>query len=535
MKKHETLFHSSFPSSPFFSSSFFPFSFESLESNRISFTLSANQQCRDLPGQPDSEDGRECVSTCAIVEGLCIPCNETEYYSVSTHACVVCSDGSEPDSLKTGCTPCAAGSAGTQGVCEVCPAGLTPNGAATFCEYCPPNSVGSLGFCTPCASGQHPSDDQTLCERCPLGWAGTNGFCDPCAPGSVPDDDGYTCLACDDISVSIDAQCVRCEQWFEPNKLNRSGCEPCPFRYISQSEGICQACPPNQVSNLFRNECLDPEGTAFFFDLPYDSIENMEELKRNITLMITTTDLGPSGTNHVAEYEFRELVIHRSSYGFTYTVAYSGPFAHSFMELGLLDKVFNLEFQGQVWPALLQPTQSLQSNGEDLIRASIAAGASSGSSGIRSGASNSPRKGTVAAVFLVVFFVFALVMWASMRRYKDYQDGDFKFAPSSLNGSGFYSQQTPEVKAAVDAATTVITTHVHTSTATTSMNTRNVIQITNLDAIPTNSMFVKSKNLPPDAELHQQQQQQSFDGFEFEIPIVIMDDAADFDCQDSEI
>ena len=79
-------------------------------------------------------------------------CNIIEFYEGNPFragGCVTCENGKRVNQDKTGCEPCPAGTAGTNGTCTQCENGYYTKGLT----------------------------EQMTCVPCEIGWAGTNGTC----------------------------------------------------------------------------------------------------------------------------------------------------------------------------------------------------------------------------------------------------------------------------------------------------------------------------------------------------------------------
>jgi hypothetical protein len=145
-----------------------------------------------------------CVSgfeKCTVADGCAGGCREcpSGWRSDPGEACEQCRDGQQPNTKRSTCVGCPAGTAGTGGTCSACGAGKEANFNSTACVQCPAgkrrDDTAGMLVCDACPAGAQPTESQRFCTLCTLGHrsdpAETGGLCSPCERGTQPTGDSF--------------------------------------------------------------------------------------------------------------------------------------------------------------------------------------------------------------------------------------------------------------------------------------------------------------------------------------------------------
>ena len=193
--------------------------------------------------------------TCHCPQTACDDCSSlgANLFSRGGVRCEKCPPGQQPNSDRTACESCDAGSYSSDGACEPCEAIMdvadnpfVAGSGATRCTRCSP---GRGPF--PLASTQLVNADsnpvivlnRTECADCADGFHSSDGVCRPCAAGSQATSAGTSCVLCDEVNPATfspnGTTCRRCPHGEQPVAAG-SGCEPCPGDTLSNAlGGLC--------------------------------------------------------------------------------------------------------------------------------------------------------------------------------------------------------------------------------------------------------------------------------------------------------
>ncbi|GMI08230.1 hypothetical protein TrVE_jg10446 [Triparma verrucosa] len=212
-------------------------------------------------GKYASSDSNKCMACPSSYYSVgatssCSKCDVNKYSNDPSGArsCQLCVAGKIVNSEQTGCDDCPAGFFSKSGdiTCSACEAGkyiaAAGGSACVFCNSGKYSTEGSAG-CKGCESGQVSNEFRSGCIQCDSGYYAELGassctICDggtKCEPGS--------------------SKAIRCNAGrYAPAA---SGvCLECKIDQFTKSSGqsTCQQCPPDQMGNADRTDCVCKEG-----------------------------------------------------------------------------------------------------------------------------------------------------------------------------------------------------------------------------------------------------------------------------------
>ena len=228
-------------------------------------------------------------------------CYSNEIFKSTEAICESCSAGTEPNSDKTECVPCAAGYYSTSNsVCMQCIPGTYSEIGSQRCTLCAEGynaSEYASTFCTECKEPFIADKHHQYCTLCPnrtkyVGYKTKVLPCEYCGKNQISVENNTKCKPCLDTERVINNECVpRCtdsikENCFEYNctkneYLLKGDCEPCPSKAVCV-DGIKTDCETLKNSICVDNKIIECRS---FIDEPNNDYTECEISKTFITVI----------------------------------------------------------------------------------------------------------------------------------------------------------------------------------------------------------------------------------------------------------
>lgn len=188
--------------------------------------------------------------------GGCSVCDKHHYFNPNYHF--------RTDPIE--CIKCPAGKQGLDGVfCSECPAGTFNSVPGSACRVCPAMFYSDSGavVCTACEAAKYSAANSSQCYFCSQGYFVSNQACEACVPGKYKNiiqdvacsDCGFRhytaefasieCSFCAKTVIQNQTACGVCPSAKYSHNFECIWCEPGKFRDESESDVLCELCPPN--------------------------------------------------------------------------------------------------------------------------------------------------------------------------------------------------------------------------------------------------------------------------------------------------
>lgn len=147
------------------------------------------------------------------------------------------------------CTPCPMGTYESDRVCQVCPMTGVSEIASVNCVICP--------------NGTYPNTERSACLTCDPGWIryeGQTNLCEPCPPGYYEYEHAY-CLPCPAGTYNDRGgsdSCNFCPVNYAAPDLGSPVCTGCPVGSFTQTTGspFCSVCPVGLIGLGIGQGCV---------------------------------------------------------------------------------------------------------------------------------------------------------------------------------------------------------------------------------------------------------------------------------------